>query len=429
MDKEGNTLYPIIRQHASKSDLLRNYQDKIGEHEFQNITGYPLAPTSTGFLFAHIKETDPDLYSGIESILPVSNYIAYKLTGEKTSDRSIAASFGLWDHQNDSWCTEFLSDLGLIENKFGTIVDGGAYIGKISPKISDLTGLRVDLPVYSGGHDYLCAALAAGCSGPGQLFNIEGTFEIVATFHNSPIIKSSTDSTRSIMDIHVLPQVYSLMVERIGAAQVEWLKNLLYPSVENQEQQNQDWDPIFAEIKEILSNQSGTEFFIPYIFGMLFPEYNDGIRGGILGINKNSTKSSIIKSAILSSSFESRRMVDYQRDHSSVEIKQIITVGGATRSKYWMQHKANAIGMKIVVPKMEEPSAIGAILLAGIGSGVYEDLDQISKMIHSKGVSIFEPDISQSDLYADYYQHVYLPVLEQVEVIEKIIGKGVRING
>ncbi|MCJ7659938.1 MAG: FGGY-family carbohydrate kinase [Anaerolineales bacterium] len=422
MDKQGNTLFQIIRHQSSKSYLLQKYKDQFGEYEFQRITGYPLAPTSTGFLLAQIKESAPEIYSKIDSIFPVSNYIAYKLTGEKTADRSIAGSFGLWDHQTNSWWTEFLSDLGLVPSNFGTIVDGGAYVGKITPKISEITGLRVDLPVYSGGHDYLCAALAADCFRPGQIFNIEGTFEIVATFHKSPIIKSSKDSTRSIMDIHVLPQVYSFMVERIGAGQIEWLKNLLFPSLENQEKQNNDWDSIFTEINEIIEDQLSMEVFIPYIFGMLFPEFNDGIRGGILGINQSSTRSSIMRSAIFSSCFESKRMIDYQRDFNSEKVNQITTVGGATRSKYWMQHKANVLGMKIVVPKIKEPSALGAALFAGIGSGVIEDLDNIGKLTHSEGVSIYEPEIPKSNLYIDYYQRVYLPVLEQVSVIEKIIG-------
>lgn len=417
LNKLGNILYPIVRHHGGVSQLLQEYLIQFGEHKFQKKTGYPLAETTTGFLLAQLKESTVEIYSQIETILPVSNYIAFKFTGEKTTDRSIAASFGLWDHDKNTWWSEFLSDLGLGPNNFGTVVDGGEYIGKITPKISEVTGLPIDLPMYSGGHDYLCAALAAGCSKPGQIFNIEGTFEIVATFHKSPLIRFPTDQTRAIMDLHVVPQAYSFIVERIGAGQIEWLMNLLYPLRENTKR---DWDTVFNEINDIPDSIMQEEFFVPYIYGMLFPKFKDGFHGGILGINNTSTRSSIMRSAILSHCLESRRMIDFQKDWNSGEINQIVTVGGITRSKLWMQQKANIIGLKIIVPKIEEPSALGAALSAGIGSEIYKDLYSVNKIINTKEVEIYKPNRSKSDYYADYFQRVYLPVLKQVGVIEEI---------
>jgi xylulokinase len=422
MDVNANLLFPIIRHHSSKSHLLKKYRDLIGEYEFQKITGYPLAPTSTGLLLSYLKETDTSAYSRIDRILPVSNFIAYQLTGEKTSDRSIAASFGLWNHQEKTWWDEFLSDLDLEPNTLGKVVDGGTFIGTLNPRVSEKTGLRDDLPVYSGGHDYLCAALATNSFRPGQLFNIEGTFEIVATFHNSPVIKSIQDTTRSIIDIHVVPKVYSLMVERIGAGQIDWLKNLLYPSIGKTGKKSEDWDSIFTEIEKIADSPLRTEVFIPFIYGMLFPKFNDEIRGGFLGINQTSTRASIMRSAILSSCFESRRMVDYQREVNSGELCQLITVGGVTRSPLWMQQKANVIGLNIVVPKIDEPSALGAAICAGVGLGVYKDFNSISDVVDFNRSTTYEPDKAKTSSYAEYYQTVYLPVLRQAGMADAFIG-------
>ncbi len=262
--------------------------------------------------------------------------------------------------------------------------------------------------------------MATGCYQPGQIFNIEGTFEIIATFHQTPVVKTLMDSTRSLLDLHIMPQVYSLMVERVGASQIEWMKNLLLPSGEDHKN---DWDNIFSKLDTIYENTTEMEIFIPHVFGKLFPEYEEDRRGAIIGIGGSSTGSSIMKSAIFSHCFESKRMVDYQQQFSPTPINQIITVGGITRSKYWMQTKANILGIKLLVPKAKELSALGAAFLAGKGLEVFTSFQQIGEVALSQGVSKYIPDSAKVELYSEYLQNTYLPVLKRIEEIDNIMSR------
>ena len=77
-------------------------------------------------------------------------------------------------------------------------------------------------------------------------------------------------------------------------------------------------------------------------------------------------------------------MIDFQKGWNAGDVNQVVTVGGITRSSFWMQQKANLIGLKIIVPNIEEPSALGAALLAGIGSGIYKDFETISELLNTK---------------------------------------------
>jgi xylulokinase len=423
LDKYGKPLFPVFRHFSSESKLLEKQKEQTGARQYRQITGYPLASTSTGFVLASLKDSNISSYSRIASILPVSSYIAFKLSGERTSDLSVAASFGLWNHRECSWWGELLSFLNISPEIFGRIVNGGDFIGDVGNDVMKITGLRSGLPVFAGGHDYLCAALAASCYQPGMLFNIEGTFEIVATFHSSPITIPAATNTRSITDIHVVPGIYSLMVERIGAGQVEWLKSLFYPQFEDPNLEN-NWETIIGEIDQISDNEPGPEVVIPHIFGMLFPRLDDAARGALLGISPKTTRASIIKSAIIASCFESRQMFDYQKSLSVLDLNQVITVGGATKSTFWMQQKADITGVEITVPRIEEPSALGAALLAGKGSGLYTDFNQIEKVTSSLSRDVFRPEASQSEKYTDFYQQVYLPVLTHMKSIDEIITAG-----
>lgn len=422
IDALGNPIYPIYRHFPFSSKLLHEFQEKMGEPGFRDITGYPLSYTSTGFVLSALLESDATRFRQANRIIPVSSYLAYRLTGQITSDLSLAGSFGFWDHRRQSWWGEFLSRLGLQEENLGVIVNGGDFIGLISRDISEQTGLRSNLPVYAGGHDYICAALAAGCFQPGHLFNIEGTFDIVANFQHAPVALSHSDPTRVISDIHVVPNTFSLMIERIGAGQVEWVKNLLYP-VSDKSDLSSDWDAINRELEMLNDSRVGPEIIIPHIYGMQFPISVDWAWGGVLGLHSDSTRASIMRSALLSSCFESRRMVEYQLSLNKAGINTITVVGGATRNRYWMQQKANIIGMEIQVPHVEEASSLGAALLAGLGAGVFSDFNQVFALTSSIGRTIYQPEASKHELYSGYYHDVYLPVIRQVETIDRIIVK------
>jgi sugar (pentulose or hexulose) kinase len=413
LDKLGNPLFPIISHKSGVSHLLQKYKYLYDDVSFQRVTGYPLESTSTAFILSLLKEQNPSEYARIDSILPVSNYISYKLTGEKFSDHSIAASYALWDHNQNCFWDMMLTDLELNSKVFGTIVNGGGYIGKTTPGITSLIDFPQAISVFSGGHDYLCAALAVGCIKPGSIFNIEGTFEITATFHPFPLHKSKLDHTRSIIDVHVVPHAYSLMTERIGSGQIEWLRNLLYSSDRDQKSQiTSDWDSIVTEMQQLEDKGLREEVFIPYLFGELFPIYNRDVNGGILGLGRSSTRASIMRAAIFSHCYESKQMIDYHKKYIEGNIGHMISVGGITRNKYWMQKKADIIGMPIVAPEIREASALGAAMLAGLGAGIYDDYQQLGEIVHGNGFVTYEPDISKSERYFEYYQQKYLPALK-----------------
>lgn len=411
LDQQGSALYPIFRHFTRPSNLLDRYTNKLGVNGFRNLTGYPLAPTSTAFTLAYLKETSPRRFSKARYLLPVTSFIAYKLTHEVTTDLSIGASFGFWDHPNSSWWKEYLDDMDLSADSLGKVVNGGMFIGKVLNEISDQIKVLDDVPVFSGGHDYLCAGLAAGCFNQDQVFNIDGTFEIMASFSNMPLIRSSNDNTRSITDIHVMPNVFSLMVERVGAGQIEWVINLLYGG-------NWGiipWDEVFSGSEASANTINENEFFIPYVYGRLFPEFKDGVLGGFLGLGQNTTREKLLKAAIIASCYESKKMFDYQRKIGKRDFPRIVTVGGTTRNQSWIQTKANILGKEIFVPGIDQPSGLGAAMLAAVGSGLCGSFDEAIEISANLGGISYLPDMVQHHRYMKHFEQTYQPLLDSYE--------------
>ena len=57
----------------------------------------------------------------------------------------------------------------------------------------------------------------------------------------------------------------------------------------------------------------------------------------------------------------------------------IRTFGGPTKSPKWLQLKADISGKKVEVPTVAEASALGAAILAGTATGVYNSYEEAIK--------------------------------------------------
>ena len=90
-------------------------------------------------------------------------------------------------------------------------------------------------------------------------------------------------------------------------------------------------------------------------------------------------------------------------------LERFIAAGGATRNDFWMQNKADIAGRTIEVPAVEEASPLGAAMLAGVGVGLYDDVDQACRRVYRPGPT-FQPDPVRANDYQRWfkiYQDLY----------------------
>ena len=65
--------------------------------------------------------------------------------------------------------------------------------------------------------------------------------------------------------------------------------------------------------------------------------------------------------------------------------------GGAARGSLWPQIVADVLGVAVSVPEVKESTALGAAMFAGLGAGLYHDLDAVvGRLVRFERT--FEPD-------------------------------------
>lgn len=395
--------------------VYRGFAETADPDEYSLITGYTLEPHTTAFYLAGL---DAGIKNKIASVLSVSEYICFKLTGIKARDYSNALSMAVWDYRSNYWWKEFLNAFHINPEILGCPVDSGKPVGPLTEASAEKIGLPMTTMVYTGGHDYLCSALACNIGTGGNILNVTGTVEIIASFYGSSK-RPFPKNIRSTKDHHVVPGQVSLSLEAMGAAQVEWLyKNFLLgtglPSGPNK-----DMQACFMAMHQLPPVYSQTrELFIPQLYGRMIPKINGNLTGAYLGLSTSTDAISLLRATIEGLCFQARQMVEAHRNIPGNKTGKLKFVGGGSRNALWCQMKADILHTPVHVPRIGESTALGAALLAGVGCGMYKDYNEAGTTAEALGEDIFSPNEEISGIYQNVYENVYLPALEALEELD-----------
>ena len=131
------------------------------------------------FLFAAAKlrwfqSQRPHAYARIAAVLPLANWLGYRLTGELHGEASLAADAGLLDVAHRRWCSELMYTLGLPDNSHVPLLQAGERLGTIGAVVAEDTGLDEGTLVAVAGADTQCGLLGLGLARAGQAGVVAG---------------------------------------------------------------------------------------------------------------------------------------------------------------------------------------------------------------------------------------------------------------
>ena len=89
-----------------------------------------------------------------------------------------------------------------------------------------------------------------------------------------------------------------------------------------------------------------------------------------------------------------------------IEVDSLNSMGGAVASPLWMQIKSNVTGKVIYTSDAENATTLGAAILAGIGTGIYQNYKEAVEST-VRFDKLYYPDPATAALYDENY-HLYL---------------------
>jgi xylulokinase len=157
-------------------------------------------------------------------------------------------------------------------------------------------------------------------------------------------------------------------------------------------------------IDEAQRAPAGSEhlFFLPYLTGERCPHPDPQARGAFIGLTLRHSRAHLIRSTIEGITFGMREQTQIFRE-MAIPIAQIRASGGGARSAFWRQLQADMYGAPVVTINVAEGAALGAAILAAVGSGHYGSVPEATgAIIKVKDTS--RPNKKAAALYDHLYQ-------------------------
>lgn len=416
IDQEGNVLANTpIWMDTRAQDICDRINREIGEENIFALTGNSLQPSYTTAKILWYKENLPQMYEKIDKILQSNAFIAYRLTGTLSHDMSQGYGVHCFDMKNGCWNDEMCEKMGIPRSFLPELVPCHQVVGTVTAKAAEKTGLAEGTPVVAGGLDAACGTLGAGVIHVGETQEQGGQAGGM-----SICIEEYAADPRLILGAHVVPGQWLLQGGTVGGGGVmRWFeKEFAGYEREIADRVGKSSLDQLNEIAQETPPGSDGVVFLPYMAGERSPIWDPNAKGVYYGLDFNKTKGHMVRAAMEGVAFSLKHNLDIAED-TGAKVEELRAMGGSANSLLWTQIKSDITGKPIVVPSSDTATTLGAVILAGVGVGVYKDFEEA---VHRtvKLTRRHEPDMEKHRLYQKNYE----TYLELYKSLKSLMRKG-----
>jgi len=383
--------------------------ERVGEDTVFKVTGNRVAAgafSATSILW--FKENEPKLFERTRCFLHANGYLALKLTGEATMDWTNASFTLLFDVRRRAWSEELCQLLHIPVEKLPKPCPSWEVVGEVTSEIAGEVGLAPGTTVVAGGADTPCAALGAGVVRVGSALDSSGTSTVLGVCTDKPL-----PDRRVMIRCHVVPGEWMYIApSNFTGGSLKWFKEH-FGQVESLYAERLKLDPYEILDLEAEKSEPGSRglLFLPYLAGERAPIWDPNARGVFFGLTLNHTRSDVIRSILEGGAYALRHNVEVV-ENLGVRIASLRVTGGPAKSRLWRKIKADVTGKRVLLPAVKEASAFGSAILAGFGSGVYDDLIASESIVSIEDEVLPDPELHERyTMLFELYKRLYNPEL------------------
>ena len=394
LDEAGNLLHPaVIWPDRRSRRQVEEITEAIGAQRLIQLAGSPLA---TGFQAATIRwfqQERPELWQQVATVLAPKDYLRWRLTGEIVSEPSDGSGALLLDVRRRDWSPELLDALDIDPGLLPVIRPSAAIAGYLARQPAGQLGLPAGIPVICGAADTACGLLGAGVVDEGALLlTISSGGQLVAPATRVAIDLAGRLHTfcSALEPTGGRPGWYQMAAILSAGLSLRWLRDQVF------DLQGASAYEAMTALAEQSSPGANGLLFLPYLLGERTPHMDSLARGLFLGLTAEHGRAELVRAVMEGvvlacyDAFSVLAEVSAKPDH-------IIMAGGGAKSKLWRQIVADVFNLPVRPLATEEQSALGSVLLAGSGQGLFKPAEA-AQVWATYGPAV-EPDERLLDRY------------------------------
>jgi xylulokinase len=417
---QGETLIPVniegiplrkaivwLDGRASKeSEFINRKYDK---QSFYARTGIPectgLCPISK---LLWIKTHEPDVYKNTYKFLLLEDFIILKFTGKFVTEKSLLTTTGYFDIVEDRIWDEILDYIQVDREKLPEALECGTIVSTVKKDVARELGLDDKTFVVTSAMDQTAGAVGAGNLTPGIVTETTGTALSIATTTETP---DFSHPSRVTLYRHIYKNKYLYIPICMTAGIIlKWFKDeFCKDEIEQSKREKRSVYEVLDEIVEHVPPLSNGLVLLPYFTGVIQPDNNPKARGVFFGVSLGTKKAHFIRSIYESVAFLLLENIELLEQIGGNSIREIRSLGGGSKSKIWLQIKADVTGKEIISMTENECTSLGAAIIGGVAIGMFKNVEEASKIANAPK-EYFKPN---KDLLAKYqkgysaYKEIY----------------------
>lgn len=350
----------------------RELGEEFGEDIHQK-TGMKPDPYFTAPKLLWFKRNRKKGMRRIFKFLLPKDYIVYRLTGQHSTDWTVASRTMMLDIRTRKWWPEMLEYVGVDEGQLCSPRDSGFVVGEVTAEACRQLRIRGSPVVVAGAGDRQCEAMGSGVSS-------ENAMESTGSATNVSI--SSDRIPRRLCEgllysCHAVPGQY-MMEQGIGSTglALRWFRDNFHPGWGSDDFRADPYGFLDRAASNSPPGANGLTF-LPFLMGAQATRWNPKARGVLFGLTLGHTYGDVARSILEGISFEIRACIRVLSQRG-MDPRMIIALGGAAKSSIWNQMKADVTGRTYSKPIVTGAASLGAMMLGRRGCGM--DGDPTDKM-------------------------------------------------
>ena len=142
-------------------------------------------------------------------------------------------------------------------------------------------------------------------------------------------------------------------------------------------------------------NDNHEVYMVPAFVGLGAPHWEPDVKAIITGLTFNATAAHIARAALESIAYQTYDLAEAMKKDSLEEISSIRVDGGMSANDWYCQFLASIMNTTVERPAYIETTAMGAAHLAGLGCGIWNNIEDITTN-WSEGTT-FKPAMEQAE--------------------------------
>lgn len=311
----------------------------------------------------------------------IESWLIYKLTGGKihVTDYTNASRTMMFNISTLEWDDEILELFDIPKIMLPEV--------KPSSEIYGYTDKRIfggEIPIAGAAGDQQSSLFGLACFEKGQCKMTYGTggFMLMNT-GNTPVFSENGLLTTIAWGIDGKVNYALEGSVFVAGAAIQWLRDELKVIRTSAD----------SEKAAALVDDTNGVYFVPAFVGLGAPYWDPYARGSIVGLTRGANVNHIIRATLESLAYQTKDLADAMVSDLKHDITEMRADGGAAANSFLMQFQSDILGKDVIRPESIETTSLGAAYLAGLATGYWRDIDDITENFRIE--KTFRPDMDE----------------------------------